>query len=114
MPCDTKLKAGQTITQRKEEITQAVARVQAALVAGRVTLRVGPTGGAAFIGVTAEERNDVTDACMYRRIMATGSALAKAKIAAAEALQGRSVSKQAIGQGHHSHDSGRSWHTHKG
>ena len=108
MPCDTKLKAGQTITQRKEEIVKAVARVQAALVAGRVTMKVGPMGAVAFAGLTNEERDGVTDACMYRRIMATGSALAKAKIAAAEALQGRTIDKTAIAQGWHSH--GDTWH----
>jgi hypothetical protein len=46
--------------------------------------------------------------------MATGSALAKAKIAAAEALSGRSVNREAVAHGHHSHDNGATWHTHKG
>jgi len=49
---------------------------------------------------------------MYRRLMATGSALAKAKIAAAEALAGRAVSRQALANGVHSHDGGRTWGSH--
>jgi hypothetical protein len=68
----------------------------------------------AFIGLTDQERDGVTDACAYRRIMATGSALAKAKIASAEALSGRTVNRQAVAQGHHTHDGGQTWHNHKG
>jgi hypothetical protein len=39
--------------------------------------------------------------------------LAKAKIAQAEMLSGRSINKQAVGAGVHSHDGGATWH-HKG
>jgi hypothetical protein len=46
--------------------------------------------------------------------MATGSAMAKTAIARAEALAGRSVNRQAVAQGHHSHDGGATWHQHKG
>lgn len=45
--------------------------------------------------------------------MATGSPMALQAIARAEALAGRSVDKQVIGQGVHSHDSGKTWHDHK-
>ena len=55
----------------------------------------------------------VTDACAYRRLMATGPALAKAAIARAEQMAGRSVDKMAVAHGHHTHD-GVHWHTHKG
>jgi hypothetical protein len=42
--------------------------------------------------------------------MSTGSALAKAAIARAEQVAGRTVDRQAIAHGHYSHDGGRSWH----
>jgi hypothetical protein len=114
MPCDTKLKPKQTIQQRAAEIRAMVATLAQGLASNRVRVKIGPTGGVAFIGLTDQERDGVTDACAYRRIMATGSALAKAKIAAAEALSGRSVNRQAVAHGHHSHDNGATWHTHKG
>lgn len=110
MPCDTKLKAGQSIKARAEEVRAVVDRVVRALSMGKVTAKVGPTGGIAFLGVTDAERDGVTDACMYRRVMATGSALAKAAIQRAEMLSGRAVDKQAVAHGHHSHDGGKTWH----
>jgi hypothetical protein len=114
MPCDTKLKPKQTIQQRATEIRAMVAALAQGLASNRVRVKIGPTGGVAFEGLTDQERDGVTDACAYRRIMATGSALAKAKIAAAEALSGRSVNREAVAHGHHSHDNGATWHTHKG
>ena len=114
MPCDTKLKAGQTIKQRADEVRTMVERLARNLAMGRVTAKVGPTGGVAFLGLTNEERNGVTDACAYRRIMATGSVLAKQAIARAEMLAGKAVDRQAVAHGHHSHDGGVTWHHHKG
>lgn len=114
MPCDTKLKAGQTITQRKEEILSVIAKVVSALTSGRVKAKVGPTGGVVFDGLGNEERAGVTDACVYRRIMAGNSATAKQALAKAEALAGRPVDRVALAHGHHSHDGGRTWHHHKG
>ena len=113
MPCDRRLRPGQTISQRKEDIKQAVDRLNKALVAGRVKVIIGPQGAVAFQGWTKQERSDVGDACAYRRIMATGSSAAKLAIARAEQLSGRSVNKQVIGQGAHSHDGGHTWHDHK-
>ncbi len=112
MPCDTRLKVGQSIKARAEEVRAVVAKLQAALVAGRVRAKVGPTGGVAFVGLEDGERDGVTDACMYRRLMATGSALAKAAIAKAEMLAGRNVDRQVIASGLHSHDGGKTWGTH--
>ena len=110
MPCDTKLKANQTITQRKEEIRATVARLAADLAAGRVKAKVGPQGAIAFVGLTDEQRNGITDACMYRRLMVDGTALARAAIAKAEQLAGRTVNRQALAHGVHSHDHGKTWH----
>jgi hypothetical protein len=110
MPCDTKLKPGQTISERIAEIKKMVETLSSALVAGRVKARVGEEGGIVFDGLTDAERNNVTDACAFRRIMVSGSALAKQRIAQAEALAGRTVNRQAVGQGLHSHDGGKTWH----
>ena len=114
MPCDTKLRAGQTISERKVEVKRVVATVADFLARGRVTAKVGPQGAVAFLGVPDDERNGVSDACMYRMIMATGSSLAKAAIARAELMAGRTVNRQLVGQGVHSHDGGQTWHGHKG
>lgn len=110
MPCDTKLKAGQSLSQRADEVRQVVSKLDAALQARRVRVVIGPQGAVAFQGLTDQERDGVTDACAYRRLMATGTALARAEIARAEAMSGRTVNKQAIGQGVHSHDGGKTWH----
>jgi hypothetical protein len=114
MPCDTKLKAGQTITERKAEVLSTVETVRKGLVSGRVKPTVGPQGAIAFEGLTVAERNDVTDACIYRRLLVSASPLALAAIAKAEQVAGRNVNRTAVGQGAHSHDGGRTWHSHKG
>lgn len=114
MPCDTKLKSGQTIKERAKEIFDAVGRLASGLVNGKIKPKIGPQGAIAFEGFAGTDRDGVTDACAYRRLMVSGSSLAKAKIAQAEQLAGRSVDKRVIGQGAHSHDGGRTWHDHKG
>jgi hypothetical protein len=110
MPCDTFFKPGQTLTQRKEEIKKVMTRLERLLAERRVKAKVGPQGAITFEGWQAADRERVTDACAYRRIMATGSSLARAEIARAEAMAGRTVNKQAVAQGVHSHDGGKSWH----
>jgi len=110
MPCDTRLKPKQTISERKAEVVKMVENLSKALVSGRVTAKVGPQGAITFVGLTDAERDGVTDACAYRRLMVTGSALAKAAIARAEQVAGRSVNRQALAHGHHSHDGGHTWH----
>lgn len=111
MPCDTRLKPKQTIQQRADEVRRAVSKVQARIINKRASVVVDKaTGAVAFGGIPDEERDGVTDACIYRRIMATGSGLVKAEIARAEALAGRSVNKQTVANGTHSHDGGKTWH----
>lgn len=110
MPCDTRLKKGQTLSQRAGEIRGVVTTVAAALAAGRVKVKVGAKGGIAFIGLSEGERDGVTDACLYRRVLATGTAAAKLAIQRAEQLAGRTVDRQAVAQGLHTHDGGASWH----
>lgn len=110
MPCDTQLKPKQTIQERADEIRRAISGLDALLKKRRVGIKVGPQGALAFTGWPDTDRNGVTDACAYRRIMATGSALAKAEIARAEQLAGRGVDRRVIAQGIHSHDGGHTWH----
>lgn len=114
MPCDTRLKRGQTIQQRAVEVRAVVDKIGRAIVEGRVKVNVGPQGAIAFTGLEEAERDGVTDACAYRRLMATGSSLAIAAVERAELMAGRKVDRQVIGQGAHSHDGGRTWHDHKG
>ncbi len=108
MPCDTKFLPGQTLTERKAEVQDAIKALQAGLVSGKIKTVVGPQGAVAFEGWT--QRNRVTDACAYRTIMVRGSALAKNAIEKAALLAGRSINKQAVGAGVHSHDGGKTWH----
>lgn len=111
MPCDTRLKARQTIQERASEVRRMVAALDKNLTTGRVRPVVDrSTGAIAFQGLTEGDRDGVTDACAYRRIMATGSEQAKLAIARAEQLAGRTVNRQALAQGVHSHDGGHHWH----
>jgi hypothetical protein len=111
MVCDTKWTfKGQTREQRKSQIKEAIAQLDAMLKKRRVVPVVGPNGAIAFRGWTDQERSQISDACAYRYLMATGSALARAEIARAEQLSGRSVNRQALAAGVHSHDGGNTWH----
>jgi hypothetical protein len=110
MPCDTQLKPKQTVQERAEEVRRAAALVSDALAAGRVRVKVGPQGAVAFEGITAAERDGLTDACIYRRVMVSGSALARAAIARGEQLSGRTVNRSVVATGVHSHDGGHTWH----
>lgn len=114
MPCDTRLKRGQTISERKVEIKASVDKLAAALATGKVKPVIGAKGGIAFPGWAEGQANGVTDNCAFRRLMSSGSALAKLAIERAETMAGRKVDRQVIGQGAHSHDGGRTWHDHKG
>jgi len=114
MPCDTRLKPRQTIQERAAEVRKAVEKLSQGLAAGRIKPKIGPQGAITFVGFDGTDRDGVTDACAYRRIMATGSQQAKLAIMKAEQLAGRSVDRQALAQGHHSHDGGGTWHDHKG
>jgi hypothetical protein len=108
MVCETRLKPRQTIQERAAEVRSAVGRLDALLKKRRVKPRVGPQGAIAFDGWDNKDRDGVSDNCAYRQIMKHGSSLAKAEIAKAEMLAGRSVDKQVVAQGVHAH--GDEWH----
>ena len=112
MVCDTRLRRGQSFDDRKREVRKVTETVASGLANGRIGVKIGPDGAIAFTGLSDEDRNGVTDACAYRRVMSTGSALAKAAIAKAEMLAGKKVNKETVASGLHSHDGGSTWHKH--
>jgi hypothetical protein len=107
MPCDTRIPAGITIQQRKKQVQDSIAALEAGLRAKSVTVRVGPQGALAFVG--AWNRNGVTDVCAYRRLAASGSAELRMAVARAEALAGRKVDARQVAAGTHLH--GDDWHS---
>lgn len=100
----------QTMAQRMTEVRTAVQQIDAMLASRRITAKVGPQGAVTFTGISDKDRARMTDACIYRRIMQSGSAGAKMAIARAEQLAGRTVSRATVATGVHSHDGGSTWH----
>jgi hypothetical protein len=111
MACETRLRPRQTLAERKAEVKKVIYDVNSLIAAGKVKPVIDKrTGAIAFQGFDENLRDGVTDACVYRQLMISGSSLTKAKIAQAEQIAGRSVNRQAVGQGVHSHDGGHTWH----
>lgn len=111
MACETMRQPQQTIQERVAEVKASIAALEKLLGRKKVRVKVGPQGAITFDGWTAEDRRGITDACAFRRIMATGGALARMEIANAERLAGRSVDRRIVAQGTHSHDGGQTWHS---
>ena len=109
MPCDTRLKQGETIAQRGETIKKSLSRLEAALTKGNVKVKVGANGAIAFEGWKPGERDDVSDVCAYRTLTAQNSWALRQAVAKGEALAGRKVSSAAVNAGTHSHDGGLTW-----
>lgn len=110
MACETRLKNRQTLAERKAEVKKVMYDVNSLIAAGKVKPVVDRlTGAIAFQGFDDNLRDGVTDACVYRQLMISGSSLTKAKIAQAEAIAGRGVNKQALAAGVHSHDGGQTF-----
>lgn len=117
MPCDTYRARGEAPATRTKTIQETVAQLGRDLASGKARAVVGPQGGIAFTDTAGVpyrllSRDRITDACAFRRIMASGSALARAAIAKAETLAGRAVDKRAVSAGVHSHDGGATWGRH--
>jgi hypothetical protein len=110
MPCNTQLKPRQTVAERMREVRKATARIDALLAAQKVKVKVGKKGGVVFIGIPDEVRDGMTDACVYRAIMAKGSHASRQAIVKAEHLAGRAVDRKVVATGLHSHDGGATWH----
>ena len=110
MPCNTKLKPNQTLQQRATEVRKAAERIDKMLASRKIKVLVGPQGAIAFAGLSDDERDGMTDACIYRMLTRSGSAAAKMAIQRAEQLAGRAVDRKVVAHGVHSHDGGNSWH----
>lgn len=113
MVCWTFVRPKQTSAERKEEIRLTVEKFARGLAGGTVKAVVGPKGEVAFTGVPTAERNNVSDSCVYRAIMSTGSALARQQIARAEQLAGKRIDQKIVAGGHHGHTDAHgnvSWH----
>lgn len=111
MVCDTRPRIrNQTLTERKKEVKEAIDKLSQKLAAKQVVPKIGPQGAIAFQGWREEDRAAVSDACAYRLLMLTGSAVAKAELMRAQQIAGRPVNTQAMAAGVHSHDGGKTWH----
>ena len=113
MPCDTYRAAPeQTLTQRKTQVQEIMARVTVLLAKRQIKPVVDrKTGAITFDGIPSVLRQGVSDACIYRRLIAGRNPVAAAELQRAEAAAGRPVNRQALAQGIHSHDGGASWGT---
>ena len=109
MACETVLKPRQTAVQRKDEVEKRLTVIDKLIAAGRVGVKVGPQGAVTLTGLADADRDGLTDVCVYRALMKSGSAKAKMAILKAEQLAGRSVSRSALAAGIHSHDGGATW-----
>lgn len=112
MVCDTRpFRRNQTLAERKEEVKKIVYDVNSLIAASKVKPVIDKkTGAVTFAGLDENIRGGVSDACIYRRLLVSGSSLTKAALQRAEMVAGRAVDKQALAQGVHSHDGGGSWH----
>jgi hypothetical protein len=112
MPCDSRLRRGQTAAERAAEVKKAIQSLEKALAARAVTIVVAANGGILFKGWKDGQNLGVNDACAYRALQQANSWELRQAQARAEALAGRQVNQQMIGQGMHSHDGGHTWGTH--
>ena len=108
MACDFTIPAGMTPITRKKQIDAALDRLNKALTAGEVKVKVGSTGAVVFTGTW--QRDGISDTCAYRKLLASGSSALRMAVARAEAMAGRKVDPKAIAAGEHSHDGGDTWH----
>ncbi len=108
MPCDSVKNPNQSLQERNEEVRRSLQRLEQALQAGRVKIKIGPTGGVAFEGWSKEDRDGVTDVCAMRTLSAQNSWALRQAVQRAEQLQGRKVNPQAVAAGHHAHNG--VWH----
>lgn len=107
MACDFRIPAGMTPQKRKTQIEEAMARLQKALAAGTVTIKIGANGALTFNG--AWDRAGISDSCAYRKLMAAGSPELRRALGRAEALAGRKADERVIASGVHSHDGGKTF-----
>ena len=107
MPCDTRLRQGQSLAQRMAETKAALARLEVQLRAKSVKVVIAPNGAVSFAGW--KDRDGLSDACTYRALSATGSWELRQAVARAQQEQGRQVNPAAVAAGWHSHDDGKTF-----
>jgi len=112
MACEASRLPNQTLAERISEVKTAVQQIDAMIASRKVGVKVGPQGAVTFTGISDSDRRRITDACVYRMVMNSGSAGAKMAIARAEQLAGVKVSRKTLAAGVHSHDGGKNWSTH--
>lgn len=108
MVCDTRLVEGQNPAQRFAEVLAVTAKLRGLLAAGQVTVKIGAQGALALQGWSEQDRKGVSDACAYRTLSQSWEM--RQAIAKAEMLGGRKLNAQAMANGIHSHDGGKTWH----
>ncbi len=106
MPCTNQA----STPQRRNQVKDAIARLDAALTAGSAQVVIGQSGAIAFKGWSNAE--GVSDLCAYRALAATNSPALRRAIARAEVVAGRTLDARALAAGTHSHDGGATWSTH--
>ena len=111
MPCDYEREPQQTVAERQAEARKAKMAMDKLIATSRAKVVVDKNGRVVITGVPDKVRSRVNDACVVRFIQIHGSVAARQAIARAERLSGRSINKQAIEAGVHSHDGGATWGT---
>ena len=112
MACDTRLRSGQTLAQRIDQVKASLKRLEQYLATGSVRVVIAPNGAVTFAGWSTAERDDLSDVCAYRTLAHENSYVLRQAVMRAEAMSGRKVNPQAVAAGFHSHDHGRTWGTH--
>jgi hypothetical protein len=112
MACEELLRQYQTEQARKREVDEALAELERAMAAGRVSAVINAEGAIAFSEWGEEERAGIADACAYRILNERGSWELQQAIEAAQSLSGYEVNTETIAAGVHSHDGGKSWGSH--
>jgi len=107
MPCITQPNRTPEVVKKQDA---AIARLDAALAAGKATVVVGTSGSVAFKGWVDSE--GVSDLCAYRKLAASNSPALRRAVMRAEAMSGRKVDARAVAAGVHSHDGGHTWGHH--
>ena len=110
MTCDTRIARGQTPAQRKKEIAEVVQDIAKGIATGKIKPVVGAQGGITFEGLLDATKRGVTDSCIYRRLLASGSATALMAIEKAERMAGRKVDRKAGVHAHSDGQGGITWH----
>ena len=109
MACESRMRQGQSLVERIDEVKKALERLERYLSTGTVRIGVGPNGAVSFIGWN--DRDDVTDVCAYRTLSAQSSWALRQAAQKAEFQSGRKINPAAVAAGWHTHDQ-QSWSKH--